>query len=170
MKSPSGKLIVKAMSAELKKDLGHVFKQDPYVILQVGDQKHQTKAITRGGKNPTWNETFEFDKKDEDLLKIQLYDKDTIGSDKFLGEGSKALLGLLIPGVNPYYIEISDKGKETGKVLIETEFKPEGGVFGAAKSAADVLSGEGSVKDNIKEKVKEGVTKTIKDKIKEKIF
>ena len=63
---------------------------DPYVKLELGGQKKQSKVISKS-LNPEWNEHFEFTgvKRDllEQALQLQAFDKDTFGSDK-LGTAS----------------------------------------------------------------------------------
>ncbi|KAJ4758652.1 C2 calcium/lipid-binding and GRAM domain containing protein [Rhynchospora pubera] len=67
---------------------------DPFVVLQLGNQKYKTKVINMN-LNPTWDEKFSFEVRDvRDALRIHVYDKDRIGKD-FLGKVKFPLSDLL---------------------------------------------------------------------------
>jgi len=56
-----GTLIVKCVKGvDIKTGQGMFGKADPYVKLKIGSQEHQTKHHVQGGKNPVWNQEFEF--------------------------------------------------------------------------------------------------------------
>jgi C2 domain len=58
---------------------------DPFVMLQLGNQRFKTKVIDMN-LNPTWDEKFSFEVRDVgDALRLVVYDKDLIGKD-FLGK------------------------------------------------------------------------------------
>lgn len=72
---------------------GFMDRTDPYVLLQVGKLKHKTSIKQdSGGKGVSFNETFDFYlkapqlNKEENFLKIQVFDKDCI-CDDLLGGG-----------------------------------------------------------------------------------
>jgi Ca2+-dependent lipid-binding protein len=66
-------------------------KADPYVILQIGREKHQTNYVKQE-LNPVWNEIFTFDiETGKELLEVTVYDKDDFGSDDFQGKFTLAL-------------------------------------------------------------------------------
>lgn len=59
---------------------------DPYVVLQVEDQKIETN-YKKTTLSPVWNESFTFDiHHGRDALKITVMDKDTFGNDDFDGQ------------------------------------------------------------------------------------
>ncbi|ORX46632.1 hypothetical protein BCR36DRAFT_372095 [Piromyces finnis] len=70
-------------------------KSDPYVVLKLGRQKHQTSVIPKT-LNPNWGGlTFEFEVDDPtDFLYVSVWDKDMIGKD-FLGKTKFPLIDLL---------------------------------------------------------------------------
>jgi len=70
-------------------------KSDPYVVLKLGRQKHQTSVIPKT-LNPNWGGLiFEFEVVDPtDFLYISVWDKDMIGKD-FLGKTKFPLIDLL---------------------------------------------------------------------------
>ena len=124
MLSMSGKLILKPNMAELKHDGGFFFKADPYCVLILGDQQKQTMACKSGGKHPVWDDIIEFDRVTEDILTVQIWDKDLLTSDDFICEGAIGVDILLQPGIQNVCIDLHKKGKFMGKLMMETEFIP----------------------------------------------
>jgi phosphatidylserine decarboxylase len=70
-------------------------KSDPYVVVKLGRQRHQTSVIPKT-LNPNWGGLiFEFEVDDPtDFLYISVWDKDIIGKD-FLGKTKFPLIDLL---------------------------------------------------------------------------
>lgn len=65
---------------------------DPYVIVKFSNQTYQTKVASKGGKNPTFNETATFHvnssyKKLGRSLEFEVMDKKTVSSDALIGYG-----------------------------------------------------------------------------------
>ena len=57
-------------------------KQDPYVKVELLEQKMKTKTHTDGGKNPKFNEGFIFTSAaGTDSLTISVFDEDTVSDD-----------------------------------------------------------------------------------------
>ena len=59
---------------------------DPYVKLTIGSQEMVTKVHDKGGKNPMWDETFEFNIATEKELILEIMDKEDSGKDRFMGQ------------------------------------------------------------------------------------
>lgn len=59
---------------------GHM---DPFILITYQGGKYRTKAISEGGFQPVWEETFEFpvDSRKEEWIKFQCYDEDIIVDD-----------------------------------------------------------------------------------------
>ena len=60
------------------------FIQDPYLALELGDQKIKGKALKNAGKEPKWDgENFELKVPIgcSDILKIKVMDKDLLKDD-----------------------------------------------------------------------------------------
>eukprot|EP00742_Colponemidia_sp_Colp-10_P007340 GILJ01007899.1.p1 GENE.GILJ01007899.1~~GILJ01007899.1.p1 ORF type:complete len:946 (+),score=206.27 GILJ01007899.1:50-2887(+) len=65
---------------------------DPYVVLSISGvpedgKTYTTKTINNNGFNPIWNETFTFvlSMSELDMLSIQVYDKDIMSKDDYIG-------------------------------------------------------------------------------------
>ncbi|RHY35397.1 hypothetical protein DYB32_000164 [Aphanomyces invadans] len=79
-------LSVKLLKGLELKSLGTLQTADPYCKVTVGTQTFQTKVHEKGGKTPTWNETFEFSISTEKELIMEVYDKEQNGNDRFMGQ------------------------------------------------------------------------------------
>ncbi|WVQ79745.1 hypothetical protein IAT38_001845 [Cryptococcus sp. DSM 104549] len=55
-----GTLIVVVGKARNLPNKSRFGKQDPFCVVTIGDEKHKTKAIKRGGQHPEWDEEFRF--------------------------------------------------------------------------------------------------------------
>ena len=91
-------LIVKPISAQLVKDKDLFGKsvsfasiQDPYCVIKVGNEKQTTRACNGGGKQPSWTDTFSFSSTDQ-LMRVEVWDKDTFSKDDLIGEGTVNLM------------------------------------------------------------------------------
>lgn len=59
---------------------------DPYVVLELGSQREQTKYI-RETLNPVWNEEFAFNiETGDETIKVEVWDKDVLPPDDFEGK------------------------------------------------------------------------------------
>ncbi|KAG2208661.1 hypothetical protein INT47_007759 [Mucor saturninus] len=105
-----GKLIIQVMSCFL-----NVKVQRPYVIITLGEQRHQTSI----SESRQWNESFEFTVTFHAQLfgtiQLDLYDSYTIYPDKHVGRAEIRLRTLeLMPETFDSYYEIWDKKLSTG--------------------------------------------------------
>ena len=131
-----GTLIVKCVKGvDIKTGQGMFGKADPYCKLKIGSQEHQTKPHVQGGKNPVWNQEFEFQISTEKTLEIDVMDKEQVGSDKFMGRASVGIMDWIAMGNFQGDIPIQDKAeKEIGKVNVSVKFdRPGANAMDAAK-------------------------------------
>lgn len=68
------------------------FKMDPYVLLKLSNQSFKSKVSIKGGKKPSFMETFSFiinscHAEYGRNLQMTLMDRKKIGSDNFIGYG-----------------------------------------------------------------------------------
>lgn len=131
-----GKIGIKPQMAELKTDKNIVFKADPYCVLLLGNQKRVTKPCKSGGNKPMWDETVVFERSNEEILTIQLWDKDLVSKDDFIATGMLNICQLCKAGTKAVWIDLFSNGEPIGRLLVETEFAP----FMKAPSCEEVYS------------------------------
>jgi Ca2+-dependent lipid-binding protein len=68
-----------------------VGNMSPYCTIIYESDVRNTKVAVRAGKNPVWNEVFTFKIKDSSILKVEVWDKEAIKKDDFIGVGSLSL-------------------------------------------------------------------------------
>ena len=79
----------------MARDTEMVGKMDPYLEMKIGGQDvHKTATLDGAGKNPEWNEEFEFEVRDLDVeVHFKVSDEDW-GTDDIVGEGTIRLADL----------------------------------------------------------------------------
>ena len=122
-----GGLVVKPLSANLKKDTDLFGKMDPYCNITVGSNTLKTKVAKDMGKTPSWQDVLNFRVAGEQSIYVAIYDHDTFGKDKFLGECTIQLNDIFIRRNMAQWYEIKANGQEAGQIMISFEFYPDGG-------------------------------------------
>ncbi len=98
-------------------------KADPYARLRIGTQEFSTKPNPGGGKNPIWNEEFQFDISNERDMEVEVMDKETVGNDKFMGRCKVSIMEWIANGRFEGDLDLADKaGKPVGRVTIAASF------------------------------------------------
>ncbi|ETV92649.1 hypothetical protein H310_13094 [Aphanomyces invadans] len=138
-----GKLSVKLLKGLELKSLGTLQTADPYCKVTVGTQTFQTKVHEKGGKTPTWNETFEFSISTEKELIMEVYDKEQNGNDRFMGQTRVDLIAWIAKGGFEGDISIKDEqNQDAGKVAAVVKFtKPVVGPAGPVKAPPQIIPG-----------------------------
>jgi len=122
----SGKLLLHIIEAKLTRDTEVIGKMDPYVVINMREQRFRTKEASDQGKNPLWNEKFELDVKYiGDDINLEVFDQDPFDSD-FVGSALIKASAMCVGGVFDEWYEIEFKGKSAGKVHIKSEWQPSG--------------------------------------------
>ncbi|KAF1331724.1 Calcineurin subunit b, partial [Globisporangium splendens] len=93
-----GKLSVKVLRALDLKKLGMMDTADPYVKPTIGAQNFQTKVHEKGGKNPEFNENFDFDISTEKELAVEIFDKENSGKDRFMAQAKVDIVPWIAKG------------------------------------------------------------------------
>ncbi len=122
-----GSLKVRPIEATLKADKDNIGKMDPYVLLELGNQKFQTMPAIGLGLNPTWNQEFVFNVAGDNELVITIYDA-VKGKDDFIGKHTIKLEQLLKGGVVDNYFPLESRVLKTneGTIHLRLEFTPIG--------------------------------------------
>ena len=120
-----GTFVIKARSAKLTHDTELMGKMDPYVVIKIGEVTQKTKVHEDGGKTPKWEETFKFPSKIGDIVNFEIWDKEKIKKDDFVGSGSFSISQLHVSNKNEFDQDIFYEKKKAGEVLFEIEFIPD---------------------------------------------
>lgn len=146
MTTGSGNLVLKPLSGQLTHDTDTWTKMDPYVKFIVGGQTQKTAVCNGGGKFPSWTETITFRRGTEDLINVEVWDKDP-SNDDLVGQGAIAF-STITNAANNFngWVDLSYKGKGAGKILISAQFFPDAsttkvqlGGFGGMPVSLDFL-------------------------------
>lgn len=82
---------------------------DPYVVLQIEDQRIETN-YKKSTLSPVWNESFTFDIiHGKDPLQVTIMDKDTFGNDDFEGQCLVSLHDLRDQMKHDVWVELTDE-------------------------------------------------------------
>jgi len=136
-----GRLTTKVLrGVDLKAGQGMFGKADPYCKIRVGTQEFSTKPNAGGGKNPIWNEEFSFDISNEREMEVEVLDKETVGTDKFMGKCRVSIMEWIANGRFEGDLEVQDKSnKPVGRVTFSVKFeRPQAG--GGAKDAGAIVN------------------------------
>ncbi|KAI3938340.1 hypothetical protein MKW98_015239 [Papaver atlanticum] len=115
------------------KDTEWISRQDPYVCLEYGSSKSRTRTCTDGGKNPTFQEKFNFTLI-EGLreINVMVWNSNTLKDDDFIGSGKVQLQKALSQGFDDSTWPIqSGRGRHTGEVRLIIHY-PNFGKHGTA--------------------------------------
>ncbi|KAG2439061.1 hypothetical protein HYH02_006588 [Chlamydomonas schloesseri] len=100
-----GVLTVTVAFAQNLKDKQLFGRQDPYCVLRVGGQTARTRTASKGGRNPTWNESFSFNVYRHSGLEITVKD-DRVFVDPTLGVASVSLDGVRANGYDKLVTDV----------------------------------------------------------------
>ena len=126
---------------------------DPYVVVHVGSEKRKTKVIQKD-LNPQWNEKFDILVTDvQGTLRLQVYDKDLIGSDDLIGETMIPLSTIVGKKLTQKWYTILNSSKVTGEVLISLRLPNPPGLAQPVTSDTPGPSPDGNIMDDSAEHV-----------------
>jgi len=99
-------------------------KADVYAIIRICSIEKKSKVSVDGGKNPEWNEEFTFEVfNDKDDIEIDLFDKETVGADRFMAHVKTSMEQWIKYGGFEGELVVTDKSnKAEGKISISTTF------------------------------------------------
>eukprot|EP00826_Nyctotherus_ovalis_P011546 TRINITY_DN12_c0_g1_i13.p2 TRINITY_DN12_c0_g1~~TRINITY_DN12_c0_g1_i13.p2 ORF type:complete len:152 (+),score=20.81 TRINITY_DN12_c0_g1_i13:2-457(+) len=122
----TGKLVVRPTHAKLTRDTEFFGKMDPYVKVQLGERIFRTRIHQEAGKTPSWTDAFQFARKNEVVLHVQVCDEDLI-TDDLVGTGKLSIAEYCTPEEErkKVTVPIYYKGKPAGELFMEIEFEPD---------------------------------------------
>ncbi|KAK3812357.1 MAG: C2 domain-containing protein [Linnemannia elongata] len=105
---------------DLKREDGILGKNDPYIVVSIGHtllggQKHKTETHKNQTGDVEFGESFEFDAKPNDTLKVKVYDDDVV-SDDDIGSTKIPLDTLFESGQIKQWYQIGEGSKVRGQV------------------------------------------------------
>jgi len=129
-----GTLIVKPQYARLTHDTETFARMDPYCTVKVGSQSQSTNVCENGGKNPNWgSSSLSFRITSEDIINVEIWDKDLISKNDLIGQGSLSLSTITASGSNSSLnCSLLYKGKSAGEVYMQFEWYSDAGGKAAA--------------------------------------
>ncbi|GLC35105.1 hypothetical protein PLESTM_000280000 [Pleodorina starrii] len=101
-------------------------EQSPYAIVSVGAQTYRTQTASRGGTNPVWNETFQFNICNENDLLVELKDSE-VGRDPNLGSASINLMRVRQFGQDRQQVPVMSQRnmEQYGLISVSLSFQPD---------------------------------------------
>jgi len=128
----SGNLTIRVLSAQLTHNTDKFRRMDPYVKATFGSHVQMTMVAQDAGKHPSWNQELVFRRMTEDILTLEVWDKDKTTRDDLVGSCTVAFATIQKKGykINEW-LELSYKGRSAGQLLVEMSFVPDGyGIHG----------------------------------------
>lgn len=123
----SGTFTIRPQVGQFLKNADLVGSMDPYVVITVGQQQFKTQVAKSQGKEPRWDDTFSIQANNESNLMLQVYDKDMVGKDDFIGSTILPLSQLAQKHATiGWYPVVDAKGQPSGQVYMATEYLPPG--------------------------------------------
>ncbi|EFJ42284.1 hypothetical protein VOLCADRAFT_119476 [Volvox carteri f. nagariensis] len=135
----AGTLRVTLQYAKDIKDCDWFGRQDPYARLRIGSQERLSRVCRDGGRNPVWDEAFEFTIINENTLEMILMDQDTLKRDDLIGTCTISLARVREQGHDIVQAPVSN-GKKTQKqqgfVQVSLSFVPNSRLRPSSQPAA----------------------------------
>lgn len=122
-----GSLIIKPSCAKLTHDTETFGRMDPYCTVTIGARKQQTRTHNSGGKNPVWQDTLSFDISGESMAEFNVFDKDNMSADDWIGSISIPLHEICAKGTYSNWYNLNRKGKSSGTLMVQFEWHGTGG-------------------------------------------
>ena len=126
-KEMHGTLIIKPLRGILLRDTDIFGKMDPYLVMNYEGHNFKTDICKRSGKFPIWQNEFRFRFYKSAFLIMKCYDKDYIGSDDIVGEGSYSICNIS-KGRTLHRVRLSYDEKLAGDIFLEIEFTPDSNI------------------------------------------
>ena len=115
----TGLLIIKPLSAKIKRCFGTTRGLDPFCKIQLGNL-----VKNAGGKFPTWDDVIVLPRTDENVLMIEVWDCDYVRTHKLIGSAGLSLLHVNNENKVCKTVPIFLGDKLTGEVLLDMEWIP----------------------------------------------
>lgn len=123
----TGTIVIKPLTAQLTRDTDTFSRMDPYVKVILGTRSVTTTVAKKAGKNPNWTDELTIRRSNnEDIIKIEVWDKDKHTKDDLVGATSVSFSTVEAKKYKlNEWVEVTYKGKSAGKVLLDIQFYPD---------------------------------------------
>ena len=114
-------LRIRPIKADFSESSNRFFKEDPYVILYIGDREFKSHVDRQGGLHPHWTDCFSIKAHDASMY-IKVYDREHFAVDDLLGEGL-----VLFSAIEWHQFmatksfPLFNKDRQVGNILLEFE-------------------------------------------------
>ncbi|KAI9595142.1 hypothetical protein BDF19DRAFT_340916, partial [Syncephalis fuscata] len=97
-------------------------KQDPYLEITCGSEKHATKPDKRGGRKPQWSDVLRYDiLEGSNQLFVKAFAA-SLNESKFIGEFPVELKQVFTDRQFDGWFELKDRGRYAGEIYLELTF------------------------------------------------
>ncbi|RKP22554.1 C2 domain-containing protein, partial [Syncephalis pseudoplumigaleata] len=117
-----GTLEVRPIAGRELKEKDLISKQDPYLEVTCGSEKHATKADKRGGRKPQWSDVLRYDIHEGSNQMFVKAFAAGLNESKFIGECMIELKRVFSERQFDSWFELKDRGKYAGEIYLELTF------------------------------------------------
>lgn len=121
--APRGVLDVSVMEARTLLKTHHFSTADPYCKIQMSQYAYETPVSRKGGATPAWNVELPpmvVGNSDTEKLRVEIWDQDTFGADRFMGQVTVTIAALAGYGSNTmdnwFQLSADDRYKAHGDI------------------------------------------------------
>lgn len=119
----TGTLVVKPLEASLHQDLEKCqFLNEAFCVVKLGEKTVKTKASKGTLLKPTWKDTITLHKHNENIVKIELWNKNQEGQIILMGHTEIPIAIIKNTGYSSTWYDLKKDFDNVGQMLIATEF------------------------------------------------
>lgn len=119
-----GKLTVVCLNGVNLKLSSTLAKADPFCKMRLGNVEHKTQVAQGGGANPKWGDSFTWDVANETSLVIEVWDKEKLGKDKFMGSATVSIAAWIGAGSYSGNVALYDANEQAcGSLRVSAKFQ-----------------------------------------------
>jgi hypothetical protein len=124
-REPFGILTLTIIRAKnLKAGYGPLGKASPFVQIKIGDREMKTNVAKQEGRNPQWDQSYDFQITTEKEVEVEIFDEHEPGHIFSMGKARSGILDWMAQGQYEGSIDLLDKdGQICGELIIKSEFR-----------------------------------------------
>ena len=124
-REPFGILTITIVKAKnLKAGYGPLGKASPFVKLKIGEKEHKSNSAYQEGRNPQWDQSYDFEITTEKEMELEVLDEQEVGHYFSMGRAKSGILDWMAQGQYEGSIDLLDKqGQKCGELIVKTEFR-----------------------------------------------